>query len=57
MYVIYKNDKEVLICTKKKEEALKEEYFLEGADRDLDDYDRSESSEAVICITSRVYLD
>ena len=57
MYVIYKSDDEILICTKKKEEALKNEYFLECASRDLDDYDRSESSEAVICITSRVYLD
>jgi len=49
--VIYQSQDEVLICEKRKEKELLEDYFAEG-NRDLDEYDRAESKDGIVPVTS-----
>jgi len=56
-FVIYKNDKEVIVTTKKKERELLEECFGKNGDRDLEDYDRDESIDIGVCISARLFRE
>ena len=56
-FVIYSGNHEVLVTTKKKEAKLIEECFGKTGDRDLEDYDRDESVDIAVCVTSGLKVD
>ncbi len=53
MFVVYSNDEEVLVTTKRRECKFIKESFTEGG-RDLEDYDREEVSGSGVGVGSKL---
>jgi len=54
-YVIYQGDDETIICTKKNEKEVIKTWFTDCG-RDVDEFDRTTSSENAIAVSSDIHV-
>jgi len=55
MLIIYTDGSEAIICTPETEQETIKMYFTKGG-RDLDEYDRTESIDCAVEVSSRVHI-
>jgi hypothetical protein len=52
MFIVYRDDSEVIVTTRKREKRMLKEFFGPGMGRDLNNYDREEITNDAVWIGS-----
>jgi hypothetical protein len=56
MLIVYSGRDEILVCVKAREDELLRFWFAAGAGRDVDDYDRIESTAGIVAASARMTI-
>jgi len=54
MLIVYWNDSEVIVTTKKNEKRTVKEWFAKNTGRDIEDFDREEMADGSVCVSTRM---
>ncbi len=54
-YIVYESDKDIIITTPELDKSIRRKFFGKGK-RNLDDYNRIETDQQALCITSYVQV-
>jgi len=56
-YVVYQNDNETIVCTKKMEQEMLDDLFRKSYGRDIENYDRSVVKDNSVWLSSSIRVE